>query len=117
MFPSVTDTQGLVLSEAALYRLPLITLDPRLPLGTTDATAMGDPAALASRMGALARDPLVRRRAGEQAWLSVYRMQERSRESLLSVVGAYARKSVVRDAQAQVGADRGAHRGDERIGT
>jgi 1,2-diacylglycerol 3-alpha-glucosyltransferase len=60
-FPSRTDTQGLVLLEAALAGLPAVLADPQLhgtgPLAGTGLLAPADPAGYAAALAGLLADP------------------------------------------------------------
>jgi 1,2-diacylglycerol 3-alpha-glucosyltransferase len=60
-FPSRTDTQGLVLLEAALAGLPAVLADPQLhgtgPLAGTGLLAPADPAGYAGTLAGLLADP------------------------------------------------------------
>lgn len=72
-FPSMTDTQALVLQEAALAGLPAVLVDPVLhrygPLGPAGMLADPDPDALASTITGLLRDPGWAHRVGSAAAL------------------------------------------------
>lgn len=61
-FPSRTDTQGLVLHEAALAGLPAVLADPQLhgtgPLAGTGLLAPADPAGYAAELAGLLLDPV-----------------------------------------------------------
>lgn len=70
-FPSVTDTQALVLQEAALAGLPAVLVDAVLhrlgPLGTAGVLAGASPGAFAAAILGLLRDPSCARRVGAAA--------------------------------------------------
>lgn len=75
-FPSTTDTQGIVLHEAALAGLPLVMVDRELaaghPLGPAARLAGPAPSALASVLRALLDDPGGAAEAGRRARLIAY---------------------------------------------
>ncbi|SDY14527.1 Glycosyltransferase involved in cell wall bisynthesis [Micromonospora pattaloongensis] len=70
-FPSRTDTQGLVLQEAALAGVPSVLADPVLhrsgAIGETAVLADGSPAGFAAAVTRLLRDPAAARRQGAAA--------------------------------------------------
>ncbi len=67
-FPSLTDTQALVLQEAALAGLPCVLADPQLhrhgPLGQRGVLAGPDPASFAAAISGLLDDPVRAGRVG-----------------------------------------------------
>ncbi len=70
-FPSMTDTQALVLNEAAYMRVPLIYSDPDLSLvagdGTSGILAPPKPEPFAEAIIKLAHNPALRQKMGEAA--------------------------------------------------
>jgi 1,2-diacylglycerol 3-alpha-glucosyltransferase len=71
VFPSMTDTQALVLQEAALARVPAVLADPVLHqhgvLRGAGVCSGPDPAAFGVAVVRLLDDPAAARRLGEQA--------------------------------------------------
>jgi glycosyltransferase involved in cell wall biosynthesis len=71
VFPSRTDTQALVLQEAALAGLPAVLADPMLHrYGVLDGAGLcaePDPASFAAAVGQLLSDPAAARRLGALA--------------------------------------------------
>lgn len=71
LFPSTTDTQGLVVHEAAGANLPLILCDPEVSEvcidGKTGLVAGSDPKSFAKAMEQLLNDPEMRRSLGKAA--------------------------------------------------
>ena len=76
-FPSRTDTQGLVLQEAALAGVPSVLADPGLhrtgTLGDAPVLAQPTPAAYGDAVAGLLADPVAARAAGENARLRALR--------------------------------------------
>lgn len=71
-FPSLTDTQGLVVQEAALASLPVVMVDPDLraagPLGAAAVLAEPNPADFAAALCDVLADPVRAAEWGRAAW-------------------------------------------------
>jgi 1,2-diacylglycerol 3-alpha-glucosyltransferase len=115
-FPSRTDTQALVLQEAALAGLPAVLVDPVLhqcgPLGGAGVRAEPTPAAFAEAIVGLLRNPGAAREIGAAAAARAGRhTPSRYAEAMLAV---YAHAAAVKAGAASPGRD--SPRGDWRGG-
>jgi glycosyltransferase involved in cell wall biosynthesis len=115
-FPSSTDTQALVLQEAALASLPAVLVDPVLhqcgPLGGAGLRAEPTPAAFAEAIVGLLRNPGAAREVGAAAAARAGRhTPSRYAEAMLAV---YAHAAAVKAGAVSPG--RGSPRGGWRGG-
>jgi glycosyltransferase involved in cell wall biosynthesis len=100
VFPSVTETQGLVLAEAMAGELPVVAVDAPANNDTIESGRDGyitplDPRAFADRVNQILSDPELRARLGRQAKVkaqdfSSRRMAERLADHYQTLIDQYA---------------------------
>ncbi|NMB17272.1 MAG: glycosyltransferase family 4 protein [Firmicutes bacterium] len=102
VFPSVTETQGLVLAEAMAGELPVVAIDAPATNDTIEPGVDGyitppDPQAFADRVNQILSDPDLKARLGRQAKVkaqdfSSRRMAERLADHYQALVDQYANR-------------------------